>query len=396
MNRHPLTTLARAATFALTLAVLAACGTQAQEHGAIPPAQVSVAPVLAKEVAHWDEFTGRVAAVETVELRPRVGGYIERVNYQEGQEVKKGQVLFTIDARTYRAELDRAEAELSRARSRAALAKSELARARKLADVRAISTEEFEQRRAATAQAESDVNAAQAQAAVARLNLEFTQVRAPIDGLAGRALVTTGNLASPDATVLTTVVSLNPVHVYFEGDEQTYLRYNQMAREGGRPSSRDSRNPVRVGLASEEGYPHAGVVDFLDNQVDPGTGTIRARAVLDNSDRVFTPGLFARVQLIGSQPEKALLIDDKAVLTDQDRKYVYVVGPENTAQRKDVVLGRLVDGLRVVESGLEAGDQVVVTGVQKIFFPGMPLDAKPLEAAPASPVVAEAVAAVTP
>lgn len=394
MNRHPLSQLARAASFALTLAVLAACGTQAQEHGAIPAAQVSVAPVVSREVAHWDEFTGRVAAVETVELRPRVGGYIERVNYQEGQEVKKGQVLFTLDARTYRAELDRAEAELSRARSRAALAGSELARAQKLAEVRAISTEEFEQRRAATAQAESDVNAAQAQAAVARLNLEFTQVRAPIDGLAGRALVTTGNLASPDAMVLTTVVSLNPVHVYFEGDEQTYLRYNQMAREGGRPSSRDARNPVRVGLASEEGYPHSGVVDFLDNQVDPGTGTIRARAVLDNTDRVFTPGLFARVQLIGSEPEKALLIDDKAVLTDQDRKYVYVVGPENTAQRKDVVLGRMVDGLRVVESGLAAGDQVVVTGVQKIFFPGMPLDAKPVEATPAQAATADAVASV--
>ncbi len=395
MNRHPLTQLARAASFALTLAVLAACGSQAQEHGAIPAAQVSIAPVVSREVAHWDEFTGRVAAVETVELRPRVGGYIERVNYQEGQEVKKGQVLFTLDARTYRAELDRTEAELSRARSRAALAKSELARAQKLADVRAISTEEFEQRRAATAQAVSDVNAAEAQVAVAKLNLEFTQVRAPIDGLAGRALVTTGNLASPDATVLTTVVSLNPVHVYFEGDEQTYLRYNQMARDGGRPSSRDARNPVRVGLASEEGYPHAGVVDFLDNQVDPGTGTIRARAVLDNSDRVFTPGLFARVQLIGSEKQQALLIDDKAVLTDQDRKYVYVVGAENTAQRKDVVLGRMVDGLRVVESGLAAGDQVVVSGVQKIFFPGMPLDAKPLEATADTGAPAAAVAAVT-
>src|SRR5688572_6613980 len=351
MTRHPLTHAARAATFALTLAVLAACGSQAQEHGSIPAAQVSVAPVLAKKVAHWDEFTGRVTAVETVELRPRVGGYIERVNYQEGQEVKKGQVLFVIDARTYRAELDRAEAELSRARSRAALTESELARARKLADARAISTEELEQRRATTSQAKSDVHAAEAQVAVARLNMEFTQVRAPIDGLAGRAMVTTGNLASPDATVLTTVVSLNPVHVYFEGDEQTYLRYNEMARDGGRPSSRDARNPVRVGLASEEGYPHKGVVDFLDNQVDPSTGTIRARAVLDNTDRVFTPGLFARVQLIGSEPESALLIDDNAVLTDQDRKYVYVLGADNTAVRKDVTLGRIIDGLRVVESG---------------------------------------------
>ncbi|MDZ4047187.1 MAG: efflux RND transporter periplasmic adaptor subunit, partial [Pseudoxanthomonas sp.] len=194
MTHHPLNLLARGATFALTLAILAACGTQAQEQGAIAPAQVTVAPVISKDVAATDEFTGRVAAIETVELRPRVGGYIERVNYEEGQEVRKGQVLFTLDARTYQAELDRAEAELSRARSQAALARSELIRAGKLADVRAISTEAFEQRRAATSQAESDVHAAQALVAVARLNLEFTQVRAPIDGLAGRALVTAGNL----------------------------------------------------------------------------------------------------------------------------------------------------------------------------------------------------------
>jgi multidrug efflux system membrane fusion protein len=381
MTRHPLTLLARAATFALTVAVLAACGSQAQEAPAVAPAQVGVAPVLSQDLAMTDEFTGRVAAVETVELRPRVGGYIERVNYDEGQEVKKGQVLFTLDARTYRAELDRAQAELSRARSRAALAASELARAAKLADARAISVEELEQRRAATLQADADVTAAEALVAVARLNLEFTQVRAPIDGLAGRALVTAGNLAAPDSTVLTTVVSLDPVHVYFEGDEQTYLRHQQAAQ--GEPGSarRTARNVVRVGLSGEEGYPHEGELDFLDNQVDPGTGTLRARAVLANGDRRFTPGLFARVQLVGSTPEPTLTIDHKAVLTDQDRKYVYVLGSDQTAVRKDVVLGRMVDGLRVVESGLAAGDQVVVSGVQKIFFPGMPLQAQPLDAA---------------
>jgi multidrug efflux system membrane fusion protein len=393
MERTHSTRLARAATFVLAVSIYVAiasgCTSQAaQETASIPPAQVSVAPVLQQKVEHWDEFTGRVSAVESVELRPRVGGYIESVDFAEGQEVRKGDVLFTIDAREYRAALDNAEAALSSARSRAALAASELARAQKMADVRAISTEELEQRRANTAQAVSDVRAAEAQVTVARLDLEFTKVRAPIDGLAGRALVTTGNLASPDSTILTTLVSLNPVHVYFEGDEQTYLRYNQQARDGGRPSSRDSRNPVRVGLAGEEGYPHAGVVDFLDNQVDPTTGTIRARAVLDNSDRVFTPGLFARVQLIGSAPEQALLIDDKAVLTDQDRKYIYVVGADNTAQRRDVVLGRLVDGLRVVESGVDAGDQVVVSGVQKIFFPGMPLAPQPVAAAPDADAVA--------
>ncbi|HEX4853569.1 efflux RND transporter periplasmic adaptor subunit [Arenimonas sp.] len=376
MNRHPLRLLARSATFALTLAILAACGTKTQQQDAMPPAQVSVAPVIVKDVTVTDDFTGRIAAVETVELRPRVGGYIERVEFEEGQEVRKGQVLFTLDARTYRAEFDRARAELERTRSRAALAASELARARKLLEASAISRELFEQRRAATSQAEADVQAAQAQVDVARLNLEFTQVRAPIDGLAGRALVTAGNLASPDTTVLATLVSLNPVHVYFEGDEQTYLRYARQAREDGRDGARGASNPVRVGLAGEEGYPHAGILDFLDNQVDPRTGTIRARAVLDNSERLFTPGLFARVQLVGNEPEQALLIDDKAVLTDQDRKYVYVLGEGDTAVRKDVVLGRMVDGLRIIESGLVAGDQVVVGGVQKIFFPGMPLDAR--------------------
>ncbi len=390
MNVHSLPRLARAATFALTLAVVAACSTQAQEPGAIAPAQVSVAPVVSRQIAPLDEFTGRVVAVETVELRPRVGGYIEKVNFSEGQEVAKGDVLFTLDDRSYRAELERTQAELSRARSRAALAASELARAQKLANAQAISTEELEQRRANTAQAASDVDAAQAQVALAALNLEFTRVRAPIDGLAGRALVTAGNLASPDATVLTTLVSLNPVHVHFEGDEQTYLRYNQAARDAGRPGVREARNTVRVGLAGEEGYPHEGVVDFLDNQVDPTTGTIRARAVLDNSDRAFTPGLFARVQLVGSTTTDTLLIDDKAVLTDQDRKYVYVLGADGTAQRKDVVLGRLVDGLRIVDSGLAVGDQVVVSGVQKIFFPGMPLAPQPAGGDAAAAAIASA------
>ena len=388
MTRHPLSLIARSAAFALTLAILAGCGTQAQEFGTIAPAQVSVAAVVSRDIATTDEFTGRVAAVETVELRPRVGGYIERVDYVEGSEVKKGQVLFTIDASTYRAELERAQADLSRARSRSVLAASELARAQKLSNARAISTEELEQRRAATAQAASDVNAAQAVVSLARLNLEYTQVRAPISGLAGRALVTTGNLAAPDSTVLTTLVSLNPVHVYFESDEQAYLRHGNRTNTAGQ----DAARTVRVGLSSEEGYPHTGVLDFMDNQVDPRTGTLRARAVFDNTDRAFTPGLFARVQLVDSQSRKALLVDDKAVLTDQDRKYVYVVGDDKTAVRKDVVPGRLVDGLRVIESGLSAGDQVVVSGVQKIFFPGMPLDAKPqgAETAGAAPVVAGA------
>ena len=357
------------------LATIAGCRGEAATEAMPPPPEVSVAAVLVKDVRPWDEFTGHVEAVETVELRPRVSGYIERVNYEEGGEVEKGDVLFVIDQRTYRAELARAEAELARAETQAELARSEVVRAKNLAEARAISTEELDQRTAAFAQADANIRAAQSAVDVAELDLEFTEVRAPISGRAGRALVTPGNLVSTqDATLLTTIVSLDPVYVYFEGDERSYLRYNEMSRNGERASSRDARNPVRVGLAGDAGYPYVGEMDFMDNQVNPDTGTIRARAVLPNPDRVFTPGLFARVQLAGSDTFRATLIDEKAVLTDQDRKYVYVVGENSSAERRDVQLGRLIDGLRVVERGLEPGDQVIVHGVQKVFMPGMPVE----------------------
>ncbi len=207
--------------------------------------------------------------------------------------------------------------------------------------------------------------------AEAAINLEFTKVRAPISGRAGRALVTVGNLVQADSTLLTTLVSQDPVYVYFDSDERTYLRYVALARRGERSAS---SNAVRVGLADEQGYPHEGTVDFTDPQVDPTTGTIRIRAILDNAERRFTPGLFARVQLEGARESVALLVDDKAVLTDQDRKYVYVVGPDNTAQRKDVELGRMADGLRIVTAGLTEQDRVIVDGVQKVFMPGMPVN----------------------
>lgn len=369
-------TLASLALSALVAAVIAACSSQAapgEGAGMPPPPEVSVATVLSKQVRQWDDFTGRVSAIETVELRPRVSGYVERVAYQEGQEVKKGDLLFVIDQRRYRAELNRAQADLERARSEARLAQSQDARAQTLLEAKAISREEFDTRKAATAQGNAAVRAAEAAVASAQLDLQFTQVRSPIDGRAGRAVVTEGNLAQADSTLLTTLVSQDPMYVYFESDEQSFLRYQELARKGERTRT---QNPVRVGLASEQGYPHEGTVDFIDNQVDPATGTIRARAVLPNPDRIFTPGLFARVQLEGSAEFKAMLIDDKAVLTDQDRKYVYVLGPKNTAVRKDVVLGRTIGGLRVVEKGLAANDKVIVHGVQKVFFPGMPVAPK--------------------
>lgn len=371
-------TAALGVMLALSVAVIAGCTGQASENAQPPAPAVSAAPVLVKQISQWDDFSGRVEAVESVDLRPRVSGYIDRVNYTEGQEVRKGDVLFTIDSRSYRAELARAQADLARARSQADLGRSEAARAKKLSELQAISTESYEQRRSAAAEAQANVAAAQAAVDAARLNLEFTQVRAPISGRAGRALVTAGNLVSAgDAgSVLTTLVALDRMHVHFDTDERTFLHYAELARKGERPSENGAGVPVQIGLVGEEGFPHTGVVDFLDNQVDPTTGTIRARALLDNADRAFTPGLFARVRVLGSGEFNAILIDDKAVLTDQDRKYVYVVDAKGMAQRKDVQVGRMADGLRIVESGLAKNDRVIVSGVQKVFFPGMPVDAK--------------------
>lgn len=374
MNEHSrlIRISALAAMVLSAAAILSGCDTGAAQYdGQPPPPEVSAAEVVVRQVSHWDEFTGRIESPESVEIRPRVSGYIDEVRFEEGREVEKGDVLFVIDQRPYRAALAQAEAELARAEAQADLAESEVARARKLLDSRAISQEEHDEAIAADAQAVADVGAAKAAVELARLDLEFTEVRAPISGMAGRALVTAGNLVSAGQSALTTVVSLDPVYVYFESDEQVYLRSGDLARRG-------ARNAVFVGLANEKGFPHEGVLDFVDNQVDTATGTIRARAILDNAERIFTPGLFARVRLQSSGKESAILVDERAVLTDQDRRFVYVVGENDTAQRRDVHLGKSVDGLRIITSGLAAGDRVIVHGVQKIFFPGMPVQARPI------------------
>lgn len=362
------------AVLAILLAVLAGCNSMAAPSKDAPaPPEVSVAEVLSRPVQQWDEFTGHTSAVETVELRPRISGYVDRVAYHEGDRVTKGQLLFAIDPRPYRAALQLAQANLERARSAAMLAASEARRAQTLVDAKAISRQEFDSRSAATAQSQATVHAAEAAVASARLDLQFTEVRSPINGRAGRARITAGNLAQADGTILTSVVSADPMYVYFDVDEQSFLHYGALARGGERHAS---GNPVHVGLADEAGFPHAATVDFLANSVDPATGTISARAVLRNPDGVFTPGLFARVQLQGSGRFDAILIDDKAVLTDQDRKYVYVLGQNNTVVRKDVVLGRSHDGLRIVTSGLLPGDQVVVNGLEKVFSSGAPVTPK--------------------
>ncbi|MFM9269382.1 efflux RND transporter periplasmic adaptor subunit [Halomonas elongata] len=367
------------AAMGVGLSVLAGCDSQADSAPEEPPPpQVSVAEVVVKDVNFWDEFTGRIDAVDEVELRPRVSGYLEEIHYSEGQTVEKGEVLFTIDPRPYQADLARAEAELERARARAELTRSEAARAETLAQSRSISREVLDQRRATAAQAEADILAARAEVERARLNVEFTEVRAPISGRTGRALVTVGNLVS-DATPLTSIVSLDKVHVHFYSDEQTFLNYGELARSGERSSSREVRTPVRVGLANDTGYPYAGEVDFVDNCLDATTGTMMVRAVLDNDEGRFTPGMFARVQLLGSSAEDAVLIDDKAVLTDQDRKYVYVVDDQGVALRKDIRPGRMADGLRVIETGLEPGERVVVKGAHRIFYPGMQVAAESVD-----------------
>ncbi len=365
---------------ALMVALLSGCDKSVAQNAAPPAPAVSAASVLIKPIRQWDEFTGRIEAVQIVQLRPRVSGYIDKVNYQEGDEVKKGQVLFTIDDRTYRAAQEQAQAQLVRAKNQAILTRNESARTEKLVNSAAISRELWEQRRSAAAQAQSDVLAAQAQLDMAQLNLDFTRVIAPIDGKASRAIITAGNLvtAGDSASVLTTLVSLDKVYVYFDVDEGTFLRYQAIARAA---KQINQAVPVHVGLVGETGYPHQGVLDFTDNQLTAGTGTIRMRAALDNHDRSFTPGLFARVQMPGSAEYSALLIDDKAVLTDQDRKFVYVVDSKGKAQRRDIQIGGLSGGLRIVQHGLQAGDRVVVDGVQKVFMPGMSVNAKSVDMA---------------
>jgi RND family efflux transporter MFP subunit len=332
-----------------------------------PPPAVSVAPVLQRDLAEWDEFSGRLESVDQVEIRPRVSGYIQRVLFNEGREVRKGEVLFQIDPREYQADFDRAEAQLEQARTAAELAKREVGRAEKLVNVQAISREEFDSRTSAQANSVAAVRAAEAAVETARLNLGWTQVRSPIAGRVSRAEVTEGNLVQagpPDATLLTTVVALDSMYLYFDSDEQTYLRY---AGQAGKQGFGHIRLPVYMGLANETGFPHEGHLDFVDNRIDPASGTIRTRAVFSNRDRRFTPGLFARVKLVGGQRAPALLVRDAAVGTDQDRKFVLVLAKGDSLAYRPVELGRLTDdGLRIIQKGVEPGEKVVVNGLMRV------------------------------
>jgi membrane fusion protein, multidrug efflux system len=367
--RHYLVPSLRAGLFAVVMVVIAtvitACGNSQAEAPPAPP-EVDAAQVVTKSVRQWDEFTGRIAAIGAVDIRPRVSGYIDRIAFKEGDMVKAGDLLFVIDPRPYRATYDSAAGQLERARASAQLAEAQYKRAESLVKTDAISIDTYDTRNAALGQTSADMHAAEAALATAKLNLDFTEVRSPIAGRVSRALLTLGNLVQADQTVLTSVVSQDPVYVYFQPDEQSFLRYRELARKGERANS---DNPVRVGLASETGFPHSGTMNFVNNQVDAATGTINVRATVPNPDGVFVPGLYARVQLEGRAEYMAVLIDDKAIMTDQDRKYVYVLGPEDKVKRKDIVLGSVHDGLRVVQSGLDANDKLIVAGLQKIFAP---------------------------
>lgn len=348
--------------------LLAACSSGEPGEQQFPPSEVSVADAVQRSITDQDEFTGRIEAVDYIEIRPRVAGYLDAVHFLEGGIVERGDLLFTIDDREYAAAVNVARANLQRAQTRVELAQQEFERSERLIAARAVSAEELDQRRGELDQALADTNSAEAQLSQASLNVDFARITAPIDGRIGAALIKPGNLVTPGETLLTTLVSIDPVYVAFEGDEEIYLKYLARARAEG-----SIRHTVEVALATDAGFPYRGELDFVSNQLDPATGTFVGRAVIPNSDGVLTPGLFARVRLLGNSSFDALLIHDMAVLTDQDRKFVYVVGTNSTAERRDVVLGNEVDGLRVVTSGIQPGDQVVVNGVRKIFFPGAPI-----------------------
>lgn len=347
---------------ALLLALMAGCDSHGQDNSAPMAAkpEVEVAEVQTERATLWGAFSGRVEAPQTVELRPRVSGYIDQVGFEEGELVSEGDVLFVIDPRPFKAREQLAQAELARMRSQLALASSEAARSERLWEHRAISREEFEQRNAAKSMAQAAVNAAAAALQGAQLNVEYTQVKAPVSGRIGRARVTRGNLATADSTLLSTLVSVDPLYVYFESDQQT-VQDNPHGRSV----------PVRIGLAGGDNFPFEGQLDFVDNQYNPHTGTLQYRALVANPDGVLRPGQFARVEMPVASASAALLVDQKAVMTDQDRRYLYVLGEGNRAERRVVETGRRVDGLMMITDGLVAGERVVVNGLQKILSPGI-------------------------
>lgn len=385
-NANTLTALVRPVVMALAAAglvvTLAGCedatGKTAEAPAVAGGPPISAALVIAKQVTETQEFSGRIEAIDHVQIRSRVSGFITSVNFKPGSEVKKGDVLFVIDPRPYQAEADRAEAAANSARARAELARLELTRAEKLLADKAIAQREFDERASSQKELDASARAAQAQYESAKLNVTYTRVTSPIDGRVSKAEITLGNLVDASA-VLTSVVSLDRIYASFDGDEDTYLRVGTQNHKG-------EPVVVKVGLANEEGFPHEGKLEFVDNQLDPQTGSVRMRATFDNKDRGLVPGLFARVQLGGgSATSNAVLINDRAVGTDQNRKFVFVVGADNKAEYRAVKLGPTIDGLRVVKEGLKANEKIIVNGLQRVR-PGAPVTPQlvPMDAAVAA------------
>jgi multidrug efflux system membrane fusion protein len=358
----------------VALVALAGCSKPHAQPAAPAAPPVSVAAALEQEVVETVDFPGRIEAVESVEVRARVNGYLQAVRFRPGAQVRKGDLLFIIDPRPFEAELARAEATLANTRAQLELARTELARQEQLLAERATSRREYDDAAARLRQFDAQLRANQASVESARLSLAYTRITAPVDGRVGKAEITVGNLVQgevPNSPILTTVVSMNPVYAAFEADEASYLRF---------VSSRKNLS-VAIGLASEEGFPHRGRIDFVDNRVDPQSGTVRMRALLDNKDGRFTPGLFARVRLGDTHsPRKAVLVAERAIGTDQSKRFVLVVNGENKAEYREVRVGRVIEGLRVIESGLQAGEVIVVNGLQRVR-PGAPVTPQPAQMA---------------
>jgi RND family efflux transporter MFP subunit len=337
---------------------------QAQTPAGGPPPEVTVAQALSRKVSDSAEFTGRLQAVNTVQVQPRVGGFVESVHFQEGAVVHKGDVLFQLDARPYQAEVDRLGANQAQAKAELSLAETNQRRAAMLLAQHAIAQQEADRQGTTEQSARAQLAAATAALAAARLNLDFTRVRSPIDGRVSNARVTPGNLVTSN-DVLTSVVSVNPVYVYFDVDEQTWLKLDHL-RAKATQAGRSARIEAAMGLADEPGHPHEGRLDFVDNQLHTGSGTMRLRAVFDNADGLYTPGLYVRVQLQSGQAKSRVLVDDRAIGTDLGNQFVYVVGKDRKVQYRKVDTGALFQGLRVIESGLDANDVVIVNGLQRV------------------------------
>ncbi|MET3841732.1 efflux RND transporter periplasmic adaptor subunit [Bradyrhizobium sp. OAE829] len=347
---------------------LSGCGDKPPQPAAAAPPPVTVAQPVKRTVTDWDEFTGRFEALEEVQVRARVGGFVNTVEFRDGAIVRAGDLLYTIDSRPFEAVAAQAEGQLADSRAKVELAKRELDRALNLVQTSAVSEQTVDQRRQALQAAHAAEMQADGALKAAKLNIEFTHVLAPMTGRVGRHLVSPGNLVQGSegtATLLTSIVTLDPIYIYFDVDEATYLKNNRLWFEGKRPSSRDTPNPVEVALTGEDKPSKEGKMDFLDNRLDVSTGTLRSRAVIPNKDFSILPGQFGRVRLIGSSPYEALLLPDTAIATDQSRKIVFVVKDDNTVEARAVKLGPLDEGLRVVREGLKAEDRVIVDGIQR-------------------------------